>query len=306
MKRIFKSSLCFVLMALLVCPLCVFAADKNVLSDNITYKIEGSTLTFEGSGDMVLTYNYLSEIPWYARRNEIDTVVVGEGITSLGEGVFADFICLTSVTLPESLTTIGETAFLTCSRLESIVLPKRVTEIQDGAFVGCENLMNITIHGNVYKISDDAFYNCDSLTIVGIKGSYAESFAREKHIPFSASLPLPEEIMVSVNNVLLTFDQPPVIVDDRTLVPLRAIFEALGAKVDWNAATRTVTAVRGKDKICLEIDTNILNKNGKEIEIDVPAKIIGDRTMVPVRAISEALGSNVDWNGAVRTVYITD
>ncbi|MBR4874301.1 MAG: leucine-rich repeat protein [Clostridia bacterium] len=306
MKKIFKSFLCFVLTALLVCPLCVFAENKDVLSDNITYKIEGSTLTLEGYGDLVLTYKYLSEIPWYARRSEIDTIIVGEGITSIGEGAFADFICLTSVTLPQSLTTIGETAFLTCSRLENIVLPKRVTEIQDGAFVGCESLTNITIYGNVIKISDDAFYDCESLTIIGVKGSYAESFAKEKQIPFNASLPLPEEIMVSVNNVLLTFDQPPVIVDNRTLVPLRAIFEALGATVDWNAKTRTVTAVRGKDKISLVVDTNVLNKNGKETEIDVPAKIIGDRTMVPVRAISEALDSNVEWNPYVRTVYITD
>ena len=167
-------------------------------------------------------------------------------------------------------------------------------------------LKTISIPANTYVISDDTFYNCFHLTICGIPGSYAENFAAESGIPFDGSRSLPVDIMVVVNKKILTFDQAPVIVNDRTLVPLRAIFEALGANVNWNADTRTVTATRDNDTLSLVIDTNVINKNGVAIEIDVPAQIIGDRTMVPVRAISESLGAYVDWNANTRTVIIDD
>lgn len=291
---------------LLVFSFPVFA-EGEVLGDNVSWRVEGSVLYFEGSGDMTLTYQYLTEIPWYGERDNIDTIVIGDGITSVAEGAFTAFRKLKNVTFPSSMTTIGSSAFLSCEGLERIVLSDRVTRVEGGAFVGCENLKSITVPGSVYYISNDAFYNCYDLTIVGIPGSYAQTFADEHNIPFDGSLTASEEILVSINRKLLTFDdQPPVIVNDRTLVPLRAIFEALGAVVDWEPTTRTVTARRGETSISLVIDTNIIKKNGTDIEIDVPAQIINDRTMVPVRAISESLGASVDWDPITRTVLIDD
>ena len=99
-------------------------------------------------------------------------------------------------------------------------------------------------------------------------------------------------------------DQKPVIKNDRTLVPLRAIFEAMGATVDWDNDTRTVYSTKGEVSLSLAIGSNLLYKNGTPIEIDVPAEIINDRTMVPVRAIAEAFGSQVDWDEYSRTVLI--
>ena len=283
----------------------VFA--EGSIEDNISWFIDGSTMYLEGSGDMVLTYEYLPDIPWYDEGTaNVETLIIGEGITSIAEGAFNAFRKLKTIQFPESLTTIGPSAFLSCEGLEQVVLNDRVTRIESGAFAGCESLKVISIPANVYEISGDAFYNCYNLTIQGIAGTYPEEVAKELNIPFDASRPLPADIMVTVNKKILTFDQPPVIVSDRTLVPLRAIFEALGATVDWENETRTVTARRGNDTISLVVDTNIINKNGTAIEIDVPAQIIGDRTMVPVRAISESLGASVDWNGNSRTVIIID
>ena len=298
-----------IVLSILLCPAlfgAVGVSAEGKLADNVSWSVDGSTMTFTGSGEMDLTYTYLTEIPWYSYKDTIDTVIIGEGITSVGEGAFGGFRLLKNVTLPETMTTIGECAFLTCEGLETLSLPDRVTVIESGAFTGCEKLSSLSIPGNTYKIADDAFYNCLSLTIEGISGSYAEEFAATKGIAFSNTRTLPADIMVSLDHTLLWFDQPPVIVNDRTLVPLRVIFEALGATVDWEAETRTVTARRGNDAISLVIDTNVIVKNGEAIEIDVPAQIIGDRTMVPIRAVSETLGASVNWNAATRTVLIDD
>ena len=113
------------------------------------------------------------------------------------------------------------------------------------------------------------------------------------------------DIKVLVNGKNLTMDQPPVLVNDRTLVPVRAIFESLGAKVDWNNDTNTATGVLGDTTIEIQIENTIAKVNGKDVTLDVPAKLISDRTLVPVRFISESLGAKVDWDNDTQTVIIT-
>lgn len=114
------------------------------------------------------------------------------------------------------------------------------------------------------------------------------------------------DITVIVNGIAVEFDQKPVIVDERTLVPLRTIFEALGATVDWNGETQTVTSTRANTTVSLTIGSDIMTKNDMTYTLDVPAQIINERTLVPVRAIAEAFGSVVDWNGETQTVIIND
>ncbi len=115
-----------------------------------------------------------------------------------------------------------------------------------------------------------------------------------------------DEIKVFVNGNQLTFDQPPVLMNDRTLVPLRAIFEALGAMVTWNDESQTALALKGDLQLFVKIDTTVMMANDKEITLDVPAQLINDRTLVPLRAVSEALGCTVEWDDATRTVTITE
>lgn len=114
----------------------------------------------------------------------------------------------------------------------------------------------------------------------------------------------PKDISVTVNGVNLVLNQAPVIQNGRTLVPLRAIFEALDTDVSWNDKTRTVTAVNGKTTITLKIDQNTMMKDGKTIKLDVPAQIMNSRTMVPLRAVSEALGADVDWSELTKNVSV--
>lgn len=111
-------------------------------------------------------------------------------------------------------------------------------------------------------------------------------------------------IKIFVNDLPLECDQPPVIVNNRTLVPLRAIFESLGANVEWDNESRSITAFKDETNIYLKIDDTTLLKNGESISIDVPAQIIHDRTMVPIRAISESLDSEVYWDNSSRSVHV--
>ncbi len=113
-----------------------------------------------------------------------------------------------------------------------------------------------------------------------------------------------EAIPIIVDGQEIVCDQPPVIIHDRTLVPLRAIFEALGANVNWYDATKTVTATNGTTNISLTIGSSIMYKNGEAILIDYAGEIINNRTMVPVRAVSEAFGAKVEWDNDNRTVHV--
>lgn len=105
----------------------------------------------------------------------------------------------------------------------------------------------------------------------------------------------------------LSFDVPPTIENGRTLVPLRAIFEALGTQIYWDAPTQTVMARKesANTVISLTIGNKYAYVNNNLVQLDVPAKIIKSRTMVPLRFVSEALGAKVDWDGVTQTINIT-
>ncbi len=112
-------------------------------------------------------------------------------------------------------------------------------------------------------------------------------------------------IKVSLNGRYITFDQPPVIENNRTLVPMRAIFEAFGAEVLWDPETKTVTGLLDGKIIKLVVNNATAYVDGVRSTLDAPAKIIGGRTMVPVRFISESLDAQVEWIESPRTVVIT-
>lgn len=102
-------------------------------------------------------------------------------------------------------------------------------------------------------------------------------------------------------------DQEPVVIDDRTLVPVRGVFEypALGFTVEWDQATTTATISNGAMTVVIPVGSNVIYKNDEPVTIDVPAQVINDRTMLPVRAISEAFGLQVDWDQDLKMVLIT-
>jgi len=89
------------------------------------------------------------------------------------------------------------------------------------------------------------------------------------------------------------------------MVPMRAIFEELGAYVHWTDSTQTVDATKGDTSVRLRIGDTVANVNGREVNLDQPPRIIGGSTMVPLRFVSESLGADVDWRASDETVLIT-
>lgn len=112
-------------------------------------------------------------------------------------------------------------------------------------------------------------------------------------------------IQVIINGTDQSYDQPPIIENNRTLVPLRGVFESLGATVQWNPEKREIIATKKAQTIWLKIGSKTTKVNGAVNEIDVPAAIINGRTMVPLRFVGEALGANVKWIADKRIVQIT-
>lgn len=114
-----------------------------------------------------------------------------------------------------------------------------------------------------------------------------------------------DKIKVFINRAEVNMNIDPVVINGRTLIPIRSIFEALGAEVNWDSNTRRVTATRNGIKIELTIGANTAYKNGQIIATEVPAQIIDSRTYVPLRFITEALDFNVYWNAKIHAVYIS-
>lgn len=114
-------------------------------------------------------------------------------------------------------------------------------------------------------------------------------------------------INVTVNGKLVQLDQKPIIdQNNRTLVPIRFISEELGAKVDWNDATQQVTITKGSKVIELTIGKTTAKINGTTYQLDTKPIVKNGRTLVPVRFIAEALGTEVKWDANTRTVAIKE
>ena len=114
----------------------------------------------------------------------------------------------------------------------------------------------------------------------------------------------PASVTVLVDGQPVAFDVPPQIMDGRVLVPLRGVFERLGASVVWNDQTQTVLAQRGATSVALAIGNQQATINGQSVAIDVPPMVVGGRTMVPLRFVSQALGAQVNWDANSYTVRI--
>ena len=112
------------------------------------------------------------------------------------------------------------------------------------------------------------------------------------------------KISVIFGGELVEFDVAPLIIDGRTLLPVRKVFECMGAEVTYDDITRTAIAKKDDTEIRITIDNKIAKVNGEDKELDVPAMVLNGRTLVPVRFVGESLNADVEWDGENEVVYV--
>lgn len=122
---------------------------------------------------------------------------------------------------------------------------------------------------------------------------------------FAFTVSANEKTKIQIDGEYKTFDVSPVIISDRVMVPMRGIFETLGAKIGWEGTTKMVLATKGEHYVSVQIGNADAFLNGEKITLDVAPQIVNSRTLVPIRFVSESLGCKVDWDDASKTVIIS-
>lgn len=165
----------------------------------------------------------------------------------------------------------------------------------------------------IKNASEDAILKQKYETVNGILQQRAQTLQTINEIrtdyfgeglSFEALIPDLGKINVIIDEEWLGFKQPPTLMNGTTLVPMRAIFEKLGAEVKWNQANQSITASKGNVNISLTINKNKAAINGETITLSAAPRLINGSTMVPLRFVSESLGADVKWDGQNKTVFI--
>ena len=163
----------YILLIALLMGLSANAEKSGFCGLHLKWHLTNGVLTISGKGGMD-GYPYPKRAPWSWDRYDIKRIIIGDGVTTIGQDAFRDCSSLTSVTIPNSVTTIRWSAFSGCSTLTSVTIPNSVTKIGDSAFAYCSALTSVTIPNSVTEIGSSAFFNCSALTSVTIPNSVTE------------------------------------------------------------------------------------------------------------------------------------
>jgi hypothetical protein len=169
MKKVFFILICAVSLPFIACAQTQKWKIGATSSDNViaVYTPTTETLTISGTGRM-LDWNRPYDRPWNDVRYRITSVIIEDGITSIGEFAFWDCVDLTTIEIPSSITEIGYEAFGICVSLTFINIPSFVTLIGGKAFADCRSLISVTIPSSVTKIGYGTFAGCESLTSISV------------------------------------------------------------------------------------------------------------------------------------------
>ena len=175
MKKRILSLVLAVVLALCLLPATAYAATtaSGACGKNLTWSLSSTgTLTISGKGAMA---EYDSgKMPWAAYKNQIKSVVLAKGITSIAYLSFSRYTKLTSVQIPDSVTDIGASAFDNCTALSDMTLPKNLKTLGWLAFAGCSSLKTLTMPASLTEGGGSAFSKCTGLKEVYFeKGSKA-------------------------------------------------------------------------------------------------------------------------------------
>ena len=197
-------ALCLVLGSAAALPKNAFVDNTNITAsaantatsgkcgENVSWSLKDGVLTISGTGKM---NDYVSKSSPFYDRNDIKSVEIKSGVTSIGNWAFTDCRGLTKITIPSSVTSIGNDAFGGCTILTSVKIPSSVTSIGAEAFVYCSSLKSITIPSSIKSIVDWTFEQCTSLTSVTIqKGVTSIGYKAFKNCTSLTSVTIPNSV----------------------------------------------------------------------------------------------------------------
>ena len=266
--------------------------------------------------------------------SKLTDLVFPDTLLSIGESAFMGCYALKSISIPDSVTEIKADAFASCSGVKSVVIGNGVTELGSetntllgyvGPFSSCSELTSVTFGKNIKRIGKYSFDYCDKLTDVYYQGSETEWYRikfEERNEPLlNATIHYADSgrttITVTVNGtpVVWTDAEPFVNGDNRTMVPLRPVAEALGLTVEWEDTgfskyasftdgIKTIRFTIGANSAGGHLNTDHPALNWLLIPMDTTAIIVNSRTYAPIRYLAEYFGHTVDWDGATKTVII--
>lgn len=166
----FTTRVAMTLVVLLFSSLYAWADFSGRCGTNLLFNFYSSSNTLdiyigtEGTTGYMTNYNQADQVPWKSVRGQIEKVIIGEGVTGIGNYAFYGCSALRIVEIASTVTNIGNSAFQNCTSLESIDIPDNVTRIGNSAFSGCEQLSSISLPDNMVTIEDFAFESCKALT----------------------------------------------------------------------------------------------------------------------------------------------
>ena len=341
MKKAISLILALMLCVSIAVP--AFAADSDFVIEN------GVLTKYKGPGGAVTIPSGVTgiEAGAFYGCDSLTSVTIPNSVTRIGEVAFAFCPGLISVTIPDSVTSIGLAAFNSCRSLTSVRIPDSVTSIGDNAFTGCGNLTSViisnsvtsigygvfascgltsvTIPNSVTSIGDSAFQGCPGLTDIYYGGSEAQWKAIHfgtnwdakdwRDIPekltytvhYNSAAPAKSAVSVTVNGKAVEWTDAAPFIDknNRTMVPLRAVADAMGLTVDWDGAAREAVFSNGSKTIYFPIgSTTARTGDGGKVKMDTAAVIVNSRTYAPIRYLAEYFGYEVGWDGATKTVSL--
>ncbi|MCL2200526.1 MAG: stalk domain-containing protein [Oscillospiraceae bacterium] len=286
MKKFISLMLCMVILGFTTSAMATDIHEWEFGAENMVDEI---TLSFVSAGPLMEESDFHWEI---TLTNVADMVLLGSDLMLVSPGIYF---------FPGATISVNTDTFLTWAG-ESVPIPANTRMYLDEMLDG---------QGGVIE-----FHRIIGLSPIASAIEWGQGFPSNRVIPiysFATDIRQPStteselvtDIYVVLDGTRIIFDVPPQVVDGRTLVPLRAIFEALGAEVNWNEATQTVTATKGDTTVVLPIGSTSPTVSGQTVTIDVPASVLNGRTLVPLRFVAESFGVSVDWNSDTRTITIT-
>ncbi len=255
----------------------------------------------------------------FCLNNSMTELYLPPSLKTIGKTTFSGCANIDKIILPDGLTQIGESAFAwadeerNTSSKQIIYVPKSVTEFGKFAILGG----GIEIHGFVGSEAEK-YANENKIPFVAVTESMYSvdeynnalngQIETAPEIPVAAAQPSVNEetldvtsengvINIAVGGKTVDFSDAQPFIDEngRTQIPIRAVAEALGAKVDWDEAERMATITRDNKVITIAIGNTKLQIGDEAITMDTAAQIINERTYIPIRFVGEALGMTVNW-----------